>query len=213
MQGKVFGIGFQKTGTSSLREALRILGYRVKDATPRALVPILKKDYPKIKSILDDYDAAEDTPWFMIYKELDELYPGSKFILTERDAESWFKSVSRHIGNLRSAHHEWIYGRGKGIPSDDKEHTISVFNRHNEEVRTYFQNRPNDLIVLNFRNEAKWEPLCEFLGKEIPGSAFPHFNEVGTANIRSPLGRKLKYARKQLKQNLKMKYLDIMGYW
>ena len=29
MDAKVIGLGFQKTGTSSLREALKILGYKV----------------------------------------------------------------------------------------------------------------------------------------------------------------------------------------
>lgn len=89
MQGKIIGVGFQKTGTSSLREALKILGFRVKDTTSRALIPILKGDYQKLLSLLEGYDAAEDTPWYMIYKELDELIPNSKFILTLRDEQSW----------------------------------------------------------------------------------------------------------------------------
>ena len=115
MEGKIIGVGFQKTGTSTLREALKILGYTVKDTTPRALIPILKGDFSKIRQILAGYDAMEDTPWYIIYRELDQMYPGSKFILTIRDADSWYTSVSKHIGDLRAAHHEWIYGRGKGL--------------------------------------------------------------------------------------------------
>lgn len=44
MKGKIIGVGFQKTGTSSLGEALQILGYRVKDTSSRPLIPILKGD-------------------------------------------------------------------------------------------------------------------------------------------------------------------------
>ena len=102
----VIGVGFQKTGTSTLRESLKILGYTVKDATARALIPILKKDWNKIEHILRKYDAIQDTPWYYIYKDLDRLYPGSKFVLTIRDEEKWYRSVKRHIGDLRSAHHE-----------------------------------------------------------------------------------------------------------
>ena len=91
MGNKIFGIGFQKTGTSTLGQALEILGYRVKAETPRALIPILRGNFKKIQKIIDKYDALEDTPWFMIYRQLDLLYPGSRFILTLRDKESWFR--------------------------------------------------------------------------------------------------------------------------
>ena len=76
-------------------------------------------------------------------------YPGSKFVLTLRDEEKWYRSVNRHIGDLRSAHHEWIYGRGKGLPMDDKENTIAVYRKHNEEVKAYFKDRPDDFIIID----------------------------------------------------------------
>ena len=82
MKGKIICVGFQKTGTSTLREALRILGYKVKDTSTRALIPILKGDYAKILRMIKNYDAIEDTPWYIIYQELDRLLPDSKFILT-----------------------------------------------------------------------------------------------------------------------------------
>ncbi|MCP4312211.1 MAG: hypothetical protein GY790_13175 [Bacteroidetes bacterium] len=82
IEGKVIGVGFQKTGTSSLREALKILGFRVKDTSTTPPIPILKGDYEKVLRMIGDYDALEDTPWYMIYRELDERIPGSKFILT-----------------------------------------------------------------------------------------------------------------------------------
>ena len=34
MTGKTIGVGFQKTGTSTLRDALELLGYSVKDVPP-----------------------------------------------------------------------------------------------------------------------------------------------------------------------------------
>ncbi|MDA3821118.1 MAG: hypothetical protein PF450_00700, partial [Bacteroidales bacterium] len=150
MNGKIIGVGFQKTGTSTLREALKILGYSVKDTTPRALIPILRGNYKKVLRILKNYDALEDTPWYKIYKELDELIPGSKFILTIRDEESWYTSVSKHIGDLRAAHHEWIYGRGKGLPKDDKDNTVAVYRNHTIEVIEYFKERPEDFLILDF---------------------------------------------------------------
>ncbi|MBK6902441.1 MAG: hypothetical protein IPH04_06435 [Saprospirales bacterium] len=213
-KGKIIGVGFQKTGTSTLREALKILGYSVKDTTPRALIPILRGNYDRILRIIKNYDALEDTPWYMIYKVLDQRIPGCKFILTVRDENDWYKSVSKHIGDLRSAQHEWIYGRGKGLPKDDRENTIRVYSQHNREVLEYFKNRPHDLLVLDFTKGDRWEKLCPFLGKPIPDTPFPHYNKSNyTAPKRESFFRKIKNFRKRVKNQLKIWFIDLMGYW
>lgn len=211
-QGLIVGAGFQKTGTSSLRDALKILGYNVKDTSSRALLPILRGNYTKILSMLNRYDAVEDTPWYKIYKELDQHVPNSKFILTIRDDESWYNSVAQHIGDLRSAQHEWIYGRGKGLPKEDKENTIRVYREHNREVQDYFKDRPDDLLVIDFTKGEKWERLCAFLGKDIPNVDFPHRNH--TRSAKSELKKNsLKFQRKQIKSNFKIRYIDMLGLW
>jgi len=214
MKGLIIGAGFQKTGTSTLREALKILGYRVKDTTPRALVPILRGNWKKIGRILEGYDAVEDTPWYMIYRELDKHYPGSKFILTIRDEDSWYTSVAKHIGDLPAAHHEWIYGRGRGIPSRDRKNTISVYHRHNEGVKTYFRDRPGDLLVLDFTAGDGWQKLCEFLDREVPGVPFPHYNKTTEAEKRKKgVAWKFRMTRHRIKNRLKIGYISLMGWW
>jgi hypothetical protein len=214
MTGKIIGVGFQKTGTSTLREALKTLGYRVKDATPRALIPILRGNYSKILRILNDYDALEDTPWYMIYKELDHLFPESKFILTIRDEESWYTSVSKHIGDLRAAHHEWIYGRGKGVVKDHRQNAIEVYRRHNAEVRAYFKDRPDDLLVIDFTKGEQWDSLCRFLDKEIPELPFPHYNKTSEAEqFRNGFCYGFRKSRHHLKNSAKIRFIDLMGWW
>ena len=214
MEGKVFGIGYQKTGTTTLRDALRILGYRVKDTTPRALIPILRGRWAKVRSILAPYDAAEDTPWYKIYPELDRLFPGSKFILTERDPEGWYRSVSRHIGDYRAAMHEWVYGRGKGLPKDDKKHTLSIYTQHSAKVRAYFADRPEDLLILDFTQGDGWEKLCAFLGHPIPDVPFPHANNSKAPKKQIPAWRtRFRSWRHRFKSNLKIWYIDQRGWW
>ncbi len=216
MEGKIIGVGFQKTGTSSLREALKILGYRVKDTSARPLIPILKGDYHKVLRMIRDYDALEDTPWYMIYKELDERIPGSKFILTLRNEESWYKSVSRHIGHLRNASHEWIYGRGKGLPMEDKENTIRVYSNHNKKVIDYFSDRPEDLLIVDFTKGGGWDELCGFLGREIPEEPFPHYNKWQDKKSKQPYygqHKNFKFFRKKIRNSLKIKYIDWRGLW
>ena len=212
-EGLIVGVGFQKTGTSTLREALKILGYRVKDTSHRIIIPILRGDFIKILKRIKDFDAVEDTPWYMIYKELDQLVPNSKFILTLREEESWYKSVKNHIGDLRNADHEWIYGRGKGLPKDDKENTIRVYREHIREVREYFKDRPDDLLELNFTEGDQWEKLCKFLGKEIPKEDFPHYNKTDWKQESKANLKGFRLLRKRIRRNYRLIYISILNLW
>lgn len=213
-EAKIIGVGFQKTGTSTLREALKILGYSVRDTCPRALIPILRGNYKKVLRMIRQYDALEDTPWYYIYKELDKLLPGSKYILTIRDEQSWLRSVSKHIGQLPAAHHEWIYGRGKGIPSEHPDNALHVYKAHNQEVMRYFANRPKDLLILDFTKGDGWEKLCSFLGKEVPDLPFPHYNKTSEAEQKKQ-GWKYHYKayRHRTKNRIKIWFIDKMGWW
>lgn len=214
MKEKIICIGFMKTGTTSLRKALNILGYTVKENSPGALLPILKGNYEKVFSIARNYDALADKPWFMIYKELDREFPGSKFILTIRDNESWYQSVSRHLGELRTAQHEWIYGRGKGLPKEHKENALKVYSAHNKNVTDYFRDRPGDLLILDLSKDDNWKKLCEFLGREIPVEQFPHLMKgADFKGYKKSFIKRFKLFRRRLRNHLLIKYIDLKGYW
>ena len=209
---KVIGVGFQKTGTSSLRDALQILGYRVGDNNHQLLWPILRGRWARVFRNLERYDAVEDNPWPLIYKEIDAHVPGCKFILTVREPESWHQSVARHIGDLRDPMHEWIYGRGKGLPKDHKSNTLAVYNAHNSEVLTHFKDRPEDLLVLDFTQGAGWEELCGFLGYKTPKVPFPHANNKRKERQGTPsLRRRLKVVKKRVKYAFQITCLRRLG--
>lgn len=188
---KVFGIGFQKTGTSSLAEALEILGYRTNHGVfinhpehRRSLhiVPPLTNEKVAAQALrlVADYDALTDNPWPLLYRELDAAYPGTKFILTSRDPGSWIASVVQHFGERDSDVLEWIYGFRSVRGHETR--CLEVYEAHNGAVRAYFANRPGALLELNFDRAPRWNELCAFLGKPIPRKSFPHAN---TANERT----------------------------
>ena len=81
---KVFCIGFHKTGTTSLKMALKILGYRVTGPNGRHDKNIGRNVEALARRIVPKFDAFQDNPWPIIYRFLDKEYPGSKFILTVR---------------------------------------------------------------------------------------------------------------------------------
>ena len=94
---KCFCIGSYKTGTTSLESVFVQLGFRTLSNSPTtfsATREALKGKYDSLRTIAQNYDYMGDSPFCLgaIYIVLDTLYPRSKFILTIREDESWFKS-------------------------------------------------------------------------------------------------------------------------
>jgi len=63
-----------------------------------------------------------------------------------------------------------------GTPVFNKALFKEAYLRHDQRVRSYFLNRPEDLLVLDLSQDNEWEPLCTFLGVDIPKEPFPHRN-------------------------------------
>ena len=175
-KSKVFGIGFHKTGTTSLAEALSILGYRVTGPNGTENPNIADEVREMAWRLAEEFDAFQDNPWPILYRELDERYPGSKFILTRRPTDRWIKSICRHFGAVESPMRRWIYGVGAPLGNEDL--YVARYERHNREVLEYFRNRPDDLLVMDLSQGDGWEQLCPFLGHGIPFQPFPHENRA-----------------------------------
>lgn len=175
---KVFCIGFHKTGTTTLEVALKKLGYRVTGSFGTKDPGIADKVYDLAFAKVGEYDAFEDNPWPILYRELDERFPGSKFILTRRPAENWIRSQVKDFATTETPMRRWIYGAGAGCPEGNEDVYIERYERHNREVLDYFRDRPGDLLVVDLPADAGWEKLCAFLGHDIPAEPFPHANKA-----------------------------------
>jgi hypothetical protein len=176
---KVFCVGFHRTGTSSLAEALRLLGFKVhnkKRHPMQKLVELLKgNDLIPIFTIVKGYDVFRDNPWPLLFRELDKMFPKSKFILTLRDTGNWINSMVNCFGQKETEMRRWIYGIG--APKNNEERYKEVYRKHNADVIAYFKRRQNDLLVMNFEEGNGWKELCLFLNKQIPSKPFPHINK------------------------------------
>lgn len=193
---KVFVIGFHKTGTSTLGKALQILGYTVCGSLKEAYDYDLNKDVKsyileKAKPLLSTYDSFQDTPWFLIYKELYQLYPDAYFILTKRSEERWIKSVQKHFGTHQFKFHDYIYGTTDTI--NDENIYLKRYQNHNLEVELFFEGKSN-FLIFDIENSS-WETLVSFLGVPKPFVSFPHANKAGDNLL---LQTKLKSLIKQL---------------
>jgi hypothetical protein len=164
---RVWNVGLPRTGTTTFCEALKILGYTNIKHNPRF-------------EHLQDLQAASDAGCVLYYKYLDYKYPGSKFVLALRDLSSWLESAEfiytkypatdKDIAILRRMH---IYES----VTFDRQKFIDAYYRHHADVRRYFQNRPQDLLEINFTTGEGWEKLCPFLELPIPDTPFPHKNK------------------------------------
>ncbi len=106
-QKKVFCVGRNKTGTTSLAAALRGLGYRVGDQRKAELLieDWAKRDFRRLTSYCRQADAFQDSPFShdFTFQAMDQAFPRSKFILTIRDSdEQWYASLVRfHTMRMR----------------------------------------------------------------------------------------------------------------
>jgi Sulfotransferase domain len=169
MSGKVFGIGLSKTGTTSLHHALTQLGFKGKHYPQH--FELFECDF----SPLDAYDAVTDIPAAAYYSQLDEVYPGSKFVLTVRDIDDWLASMERWLAPGRRPNAFMLQMRlvVYGAVKFDRSRFKYVYERHFEEVTHYFRGRSDDLLVMNICAGDGWEKLCAFLDKPTPKRDFP----------------------------------------
>lgn len=174
---KIFCVGFHKTGTKSLAAALELLGFRVCGTVGVHDPDIATKASQLIHSFVPRYDAFQDNPWPVFYRELDRCYPGSRFILTVRSADEWIDSAVCHFGTQDTPMRHYIYGAGH--PEGNEELYVDRYRRHNDEVREYFRDRPDDLLTMNITCGAGWASLCTFLRVEWPSTPFPRLNTRG----------------------------------
>ena len=182
---KVFGIGFHKTGTTSLAGALKQLGYTVTGPDGAHNINIASEADKMVFELAEKFDAFQDNPWPIFYKELDKKHPGSKFILTMRPTKKWIHSLTKHFGTKNTPMREWIYGSSHGHPTGNEQIYIERYEKHNKEVLEYFKDRPNDLLVFNLTEGDDWEKLCSFLNEPLQTTPFPHKNRIADRETQS----------------------------
>ncbi len=165
---RCWGIGLGRTGTTTLCEAFRILGYSNVMHNP----PF---------EALATADAGADNGVVVFYKYLDYKFPGSKFILTVRDLASWLESIE-YITNkapITSLDDDIPIMRRMAIYKSvmfEREAFIAAFERHHRDVKRYFSARSDDLLEMNIIAGDGWDKLCPFLGAPFPSMPFPHLH-------------------------------------
>jgi len=135
---------------------------------------------PDLIDVMKKYDTGTDSSVANSYKELDKAFPGSKFILTTRSFKSWLRSYKHMLsGDFQYMGDEQIVQLSLyGSVYFNKKKFRKGFIKHHWEVKEYFKDRPDDLLIVDFSKGDGWKEVCYFLNKPIPNIPFPFYNQV-----------------------------------
>ncbi|WP_448506340.1 sulfotransferase family protein [Immundisolibacter sp.] len=192
----VLGIGMGRTGTASLKLALEQLGFgpchhmlelfqRPGDAAlwqARARGEAVSWD-----ALLGGFHSTVDWPSAHFWRELVRDFPDAKVILTVREPEAWYDSISNTIFKAleqplpqhddaargqRMMAKDIIVERAFDDRPLDKAHVLARYAAHNAEV----QRTVPAARLLTYNVGQGWEPLCRFLRVPVPDAPFPAVN-------------------------------------
>ncbi len=206
---KIFCIGRNKTGTTSLKKALEDFGYTVgcQHTAEKLFRHYKDRDFRPLIDYCASATAFQDIPFSLPYTfgALDQAFPGSKFILTIRDEAEWFDSLVRFQAKMHGdgktptleqlQNDPYCY---KGFAYETKKYAYNLrdddlynrdvwiehYRRHNAMVADYFRFRPDDLLTIDVSEPESYGKLCLFLGQEPRFETFPWENQ----NVSAPSG-------------------------
>jgi hypothetical protein len=207
---ELIGAGLPRTGTLTQKEALEILGlgpcYHWIDilADLDSQVPLWDGALGgsvEPAAILDGYRSTVDWPGGYFYRQLLDASPDAKVLLSVRDPERWepsfretivdmcygeslirlLSSARAHVDPRWRRYLEFVnrtfWSEQGTFPSGHSPSAmIDAFVAHNEEVKRVV---PADRLLV-WEVTDGWEPLCEFLGVDVPAEPLPHANDRAT---------------------------------
>lgn len=192
-----------------MAKALQILGFTVFDWSEHESIHgdewldiFHRGKTPDFPSMYKDVDAVTDLPPAFQFQEIYEAFPDAKVILTIRDSEDvWVRSWAKQkeVDNLkgygfltRTLLRSWLHRKfydlvdavdSAGFGSLNPKSTVlfkKKYREHNERVQAVI---PRDKLLI-YNVKQGWEPLCKFLGCEIPEQQqFPQQNREVSVSL------------------------------
>ena len=152
---KVFGIGENKTGTTTLQEIFNIIGLNVAPQLEGELCGFQAYQgvLADLKRYIENYDAFQDAPFSIktTFAQVDALFPSSKFILTYREPEAWFNSLLNF--------HKKIFHVDASIDKPSREDMRKFLHPYPEYVEVMSENHWLIDIDEQFNARVNWDLL------------------------------------------------------
>jgi hypothetical protein len=175
---KVFCIGLAQTGTQSVTDFLRKLGVLLADN------PLDETTYEELTcgryalSLLRVWDGLGDHTAAPFHAQLEQAHPTARFILTVRERGPWLSAMERALADpLRwGAQHRmtrFLRSVAYGTHAFEPTRLSYAYQRHLEDARRWFADRPHKLLVLDVTAPDAAERLAKFVGRPLPDQPFP----------------------------------------
>jgi Sulfotransferase domain len=201
---QVIGVGLHRTGSMSLKAALERLGfgpcYHGLEALRRSrdgdqwLAAYEADGCIDWSAFFEGYRSALDWPTVYFWERLLTAFPEAKVVLTVRDLDAWWDSHVKMFqrglafddqltGAERQRAEAAGFTRVQAVLATvvaavfdgqmfDRAHSQRVFEAHVARVRGTV---PAERLLV-YRVQDGWEPLCGFLGVDVPDEPFPRVN-------------------------------------
>ncbi|AZO58441.1 MAG: sulfotransferase family protein [Mesorhizobium sp.] len=185
---RVIGTGFGRTGTDSMREALTMLGFGpchhmsevMAHAEQKRLWRALAQGAaPDWNRLFAGYKSCVDWPSVHYWRELIEVFPQARVILTWRSPESWWESFAKTIlpavidsQDQESLGVALVTKQVFGGRPQDRAHAIAVYEANIEAV---LKTVPAERLLVHKLGDG-WAPLCAHLGVPVPDEPYPNRN-------------------------------------
>ena len=204
---KLIGAGLPRTATTTQMIALEMLGlpsYHMRDmmADPATSIPQWRKaiegnaDWDEI---LAGKESVVDWPGSYHWRELMDVYPDAKVLLSVRSPQSWVESMNNTIaqiwfGDTIMHHLAWaqykidpLYAAWLDLLNDmwakadimvnsngDPGEMAAGMERWNQDV---IDTVPSDRLLVWYPTDG-WEPLCDLLEVDVPDAPMPNVNDT-----------------------------------
>lgn len=205
---KLIGAGLPRTATTTQMIALEMLGlpcYHMRDmmSDTATSVPQWRKAFDgdgDWDEIFAGKESTVDWPAAWHWRELMDVYPDAKILLSVRDADSWVKSMENTINQVffgdtvmhhlaRAQYHidpqykGWIdlltemnFGEERGAWAGTNGEPGPMAEAMERWNQTVIDTVPAERLLVWDPKEG-WEPLCEFLELPVPSDPFPNVND------------------------------------
>lgn len=197
-QLQVIGVGMWRTATYSLKLALEeLIGepcLHMSELMPTRKNPArskLTKDWLKVVKgeaalnwpmLFQGYGSTTDWPALMYWQDIVDFYPDAKVLLSTRDPESWWQSISQTALQVipKKPKNDWeeliaeLFKHDFISTKPTRQQALDFYKAHNDLVR---KNVPKDRLV-EWQIGDDWTPLCQALNLPEPDKPFPHTNST-----------------------------------
>lgn len=177
---KVFCIGLNKTGTTTLGDMLGTMGFKHHGWDPSLFWLHQSGSIAQLIDRTKTSESFSDWPWPLVVPELLAHFgERARFILTRRStSQIWFESLKGHSLITQPGNNARSLVYGYEYPQENEAAHVEFYKNHVSKTRALFVETGLGHLLLEvcWEEGAGWRDVAQFLARPIPNEPLPHHN-------------------------------------